>query len=168
MNVSFPKIFSRLSGAVALVFSISSPAVGGEFESRIILSGDAVVLAMGKGRLQMNYSGRGVNLCVSGDCPEPPMWAIRCTGSLMTVDGKFENESGMCKGVMADGSEVYTEYEGSGMLGATAKGSYTYVGGTGSWEGVSAGGTFERFAHRPVDEGTWPAVSFVKEKSEIK
>ena len=45
-----------------------------------------------------------------------------------------------------DGDKLYATYKASGTLGKSAKGTYTYVGGTGKYVGIEGSGEFTRYS----------------------
>ena len=61
-----------------------------------------------------------------------------------------------------DGDKVFATWKGSGNLGKDAKGTYTYVGGTGKYEGITGGGEFTRSGLQPPSKGVWAAITLFK------
>ena len=124
------------------------------------VSGTATVLPMGEERLQMNYEGSGVSINDSGKGFMHNS-AVYFIGSLHAVKGEFE-ESGFMVITAPDGDKVYSNYKSSGAFGKPVKGTYTFTGGTGKYEGVQGGGEFTRYALQNAAEGVWTSMSIIK------
>lgn len=83
----------------------------------------------------------------------------RCVGGLSVVKGEFDNEQGMCVVIDRDGDQAFLRYTGTCRVGAAAKITGSYVGGTGKYAGLT--GTWEntRTQARPTMEGTTHSIS---------
>jgi hypothetical protein len=132
----------------------------GTTTSRNFVSGTSTVLPMGEERLQMNYEGSGISINDSGKGFLHNS-AIYFVGSLHAVKGVFE-ETGFMVITPPDGDKVYSTYKSSGKFGEPVKGTWTFAGGTGKYEGVQGGGEFTRYALRNAKEGVWTATSIMK------
>ena len=108
------------------------------------ITGTFKVLPMGKERLQMNYEGAGVIVDDTGKGISHNA-AIYILGSLHAVKGTTE-ETGFMVITPTDGDKLYATYKASGTLGKSAKGTYTYVGGTGKYVGIEGSGEFTRYS----------------------
>ena len=65
-------------------------------------AGTSDALAVSQGTMQINYVTNGVSSGSGGHALEET-GGLHCVGSLTVVQGKFDNESGMCVLTMADG-----------------------------------------------------------------
>jgi hypothetical protein len=124
------------------------------------LSGTFKVLPMGEERLQMNYEGAGVIVDDTGKGLLHNA-ATYILGALHAVKGTFE-ETGFMVITPTDGDKVYATYKGSGTLGKGAKGTWTYVGGTGKYVGIEGAGEFTRYGLQNATEGVWTSMSLTK------
>lgn len=77
----------------------------------------------------------------------------RCVGSISVINGK-QSGQGFCRNVdPATGDLVLVAWTAVGKPGS---GTYTYIGGTGKWKGISGSGEYQLVAPtRPADEGTY-------------
>ena len=64
-----------------------------------------------------------------------------------TMDFNYKAGNGIMRGYsemkMPDGDTVFSSYEGKMVGKGKVKGTYTYIGGTGKYEGCTGGGTWE-------------------------
>ena len=117
-------------------------------------SGASKALAMGKERLHIVYEMHGVLAQDSeGNFPASSA-STRCVGSFHAIKGAFNNNSGFCVYMDAEGDQWFSTYDSAGQIGQ-GKGTYTIVGGTGKYQGISGGGEFTYTDMRPVSEGTF-------------
>ena len=84
--------------------------------------------------------------------------SIYFLGTLHAVKGAFE-ESGFMVFALPDGDKVYATWEGTGNLGKDAKGTITYVGGTGKYAGISGGDEYTRTGLSRASKKMWAAVT---------
>lgn len=131
----------------------------GAFAGKNYLSGTSKVLAMGQERFQMNYEGGGVIVDDTGK-GFSHLAATYVMGTLHVVKGVFE-ETGFMVITPTDGDKIYATYKGSGTLGKSAKGTWTYVGGTGKYTGMGGSGEFTRYPLQNAAEGVWTSMSVV-------
>lgn len=124
------------------------------------VSGTSTVLPMGEERLQINYEGSGVSINDSGKGFLDNS-ALYCVGSIQAVNGVFE-ETGFMVFTSIDGDKVYSTYKSSGKFGEPSKGTWTFTGGTGKYEGVQGGGEFTLHNLHNAKEGVWTAKSIWK------
>lgn len=148
-----------LIATVENVFS-EEMAKEGAITGKNYLSGTSKVLAMGQERLQMNYEGGGVTVNDTGK-GFSHLAAAYVMGTLHVEKGVFE-ESGFMVITPTDGDKIYATYKGSGTLGKSAKGTWTYVGGTGKYTGMGGSGEFTRHALQNATEGVWTSMSLWK------
>ncbi len=132
----------------------------GSFSSKIYSSGTSKVMAMGEERLQMNYEGAGVFVDDTGKS-FIHLSAVYSMGTLHAVKGVFE-ETGFMVFTPPDGDKLYTTFKGSGTLGKTAKGTWTYTGGTGKYAGVEGSGEYNRYSLQYATEGVWTNMNLSK------
>jgi hypothetical protein len=132
----------------------------GAISGKNYLSGTSKVLAMGQERLQMNYEGGGV---VVNDEEKgfSHLAAIYCVGSMHAVKGTYE-ETGFMVITPIDGDKIYSTYKASGTFGKPAKGTWTYVGGTGKYTGMAGSGEFTRYPTQNAAEGVWTSMAVIK------
>ncbi len=70
------------------------------------------------------------------------------------MKGQYDNDTGLCQTKCPDGGMTYVTYEAKGAFGKPAKGTWTYPGGTGKYEGITGSAEFTRIAGGPAKEGT--------------
>ena len=132
----------------------------GTMTGKLYVSGTSKALPMGEERLQMNYEGSGVIISDNGKgfLHNSAAYFI---GSLHAVNGVFE-ETGFMVSTPPDGDKVFSTYKASGTFGKPVKGTLTYTGGTGKYEGIQGSGEFTRYALQNAKEGVWTSVNIVK------
>ncbi len=143
----------------ATVFS-EEMAKEGSSTGKNYVTGTFKVLPMGKEYLQMNYEGAGVIVDDTGKGFLHNA-AIYALGAYQAVKGTFE-ETGFMVITPTDGDKVYATYKGSGTLGKVAKGTWTYVGGTGKYVGIEGGGEFTRYSLQNATKGVWTSITLTK------
>ena len=123
-------------------------------------TGTSKALPMGEERLQLTYEGSGIYVT---DIEEGLLnnSSVHFLGALHAVKGAFE-ESGCMVVTAPDGDKAFVSYKGSGNLGKSAKGTYTYVGGTGKYKGITGGGEFTRSNLQPASKGVWASITLFK------
>ena len=125
------------------------------------VTGTAKVLPMGEERLQLTYEGSGIYMSdIEGGFLNNA--SVHVLGALHAVKGAFEEDSGSMVLTVPDGDKAFVTYKGSGNLGKDAKGTFTYVGGTGKFTGITGGGEFTRSHLQPASKGGWSAISLFK------
>ncbi len=149
-------------GVVSLLaFAAGTPAPipkegGGPFVN--VLSGTVKFMPLGKDRAQLSYDVMGVSTSPTGEGLLHNA-SMHCVGGMHVVKGAFDDESGSCVSTRPDGDQVFAIIKAAGKVGVAAKGTFTYVGGTGKMTGITGGGEFTRYAVRPAAEGTSQSVS---------
>ncbi len=123
-------------------------------------TGTSKALPMGEERIHVTYEGTGIYV---SDIEEGFLnnASQHFLGALHAVKGAFE-ESGFMVSTVPDGDKVFATWKGSGNLGKDAKGTYTYVGGTGKYTGITGGGEFTRSNLQPASKGVWSAITLFK------
>jgi len=123
-------------------------------------TGTSKAIPMGEERIQLNYEGSGIYISdTEGGFLHNA--SIHFLGAFHAVKGAFEESGGM---VLAapNGDKAFVTYKGSGNLGKDAKGTYTYVGGTGKYTGITGGGEFTRSNLQSASKGVWAAITLFK------
>ena len=136
----------------------AEPAKEGSDTASVGFIATSQVLAQGKEYLQINYDAQGV---VSSENKASPlnMSSVQCVGSIKAIKGEYK-ETGLCTWTCPNGDQIYGSYEGTGKLGQSAKGSTTFVGGTGKCVGITGGGEWTRTNLRGPAKGV--DASFTK------
>ena len=124
------------------------------------------VLPMGKGVVQINYEGWGINQSDTGKGLVHNA-STHIVGGLLLVKGVYKNDSGMICFTRPDGDQVFTTYKASGVAGKTGKGTFTYVGGTGKFVGIQGSGEFTRHSLRPPAKGFGASINVSKSNWKI-
>ena len=123
-------------------------------------TGTSKAIPMGEERIQLNYEGSGIYISdTEGGFLHNA--SIHFLGAFHAVKGAFEETGGMVL-TAPDGDKAFVTYKGSGNLGKDAKGTYTYVGGTGKYTGITGGGEFTRSHLQPASKGGWSAITLFK------
>jgi hypothetical protein len=116
---------------------------------------------MGEERVQMNYVAYGVSVSDTGKGIFHNASGHVVEG-LLAVKGIYENDSGFVSFTRPDGDKVFYTYKASGALGKSAKGTFTFVGGTGKFVGIQGSGEFTRHSLRPPAKGVFASFSVSK------
>ena len=149
-----------------LLMTAAGPVVGEEIATEGSTSGKTYwtgtfdVLPMSKERVQMNYVGYGISVSDTGKGIFHNA-SGHVVGGLHAVKGAYE-DSGFCTFTRPDGDKLFFTYKASGTLGKSAKGTFTFVGGTGKFVGIQGGGEFTRNSLRPPAEGVFASFSVTK------
>jgi hypothetical protein len=126
----------------------------------------STVLPMGKGVVQINYEGWGINQSDTGKGLLHNA-SSHVVGGLLLVKGVYKNDSGMICFTRPDGDQVFMTYKTSGVAGKTGKGTITYVGGTGKCVGIQGGGEFTRHHLPRPAKGFGASLNVVKSNWKI-
>ena len=132
----------------------------GTTSGKLIVTGKSQALSMGQQRVQMNYDVCGV---IVTDDPKSPFnnRPIHAIGSLHAIKGDFQ-DSGFMVTNFPNGDKVFSTYKASGNFMTGAKGTYTYVGGTGKFEGIQGSGEFTRHSLGNATEDTWTSLNIMQ------
>ncbi len=150
-----------LAVSIAFVpFANAEMAKEGSDSSKNYVTGTAKALPMGKERIQLNIEGFGIHV---SDIQKGFLnnASVHALGTLHAVKGVFK-ETGFYVATAPNGDKVFATYKGSGNLGKDSKGTYTYVGGTGKYTGITGGGEFTRIGFQPPSKGMWAASTLFK------
>ena len=146
-------LVSALALAVFVAFapiSNAEMAKEGTASGTMIFSGTFKALPMGKERVQMTFEVFGAYV---GEGPLNHS-SFRCIGGLHAVKGEFLDETGFCLFTNPDGDQAFSTYKAAGQVGRSARGNFTWVGGTGKLTGMEGAGKISRFNVRPAAKGT--------------
>ncbi len=149
-----------------LLMVTAGPIMGEEIAREGSTSGNSYwtgtfdALPMGEERVQMNYIAYGVSVSDTGKGILHNT-SGHVVGGLHAVKGAYE-DSGFVTLTRPDGDKVFYTYKASGTLGKGAKGTFTFVGGTGKFVGIHGGGEFTRHSLRPPAKGVFASFSVSK------
>ena len=115
------------------------------------------VLAQGKEYLQINYVANGV-IQTENEASPLYMSSTQCAGSVKAIKGEFK-EFGLCTYTRPNGDQIYGSYDGAGKLGQGAKGSFTFVGGTGKCAGMTGSGEWTRTSLKSTAKGGGASIA---------
>ena len=151
--------------AVVLAFSfffftssaIAEMAKEGSHSGKNYSTGSSKVIATEAELLHMTHEGSGIYV---SDTEEGFLnnASIYFLGTLHSVKGVFE-ESGFMVFALPDGDKVYATWKGTGNLGKDAKGTITYVGGTGKYAGITGGDEYTRTGLQRASKKVWAAIT---------
>jgi len=133
----------------------------GSVSSRASWTVSFTALPMGKELLQMNYEGYGV---AASDDKKGLLYnaSARVVGGMLIQKGIYENDSGLICYTRPDGDQIFVTYKTSGKMGKGAKGSGTFVGGTGKFESITGTLEFARYQLRPPAKGAGASFSLAE------
>jgi hypothetical protein len=146
---------------LVLAFSASTVysemAKEGSYKGKNYATGTHKALPMGEERLHVTFEGTGIYVSdIEGGFLNNA--SMHFLGSYHAVKGALE-ESGFMVSTVPDGDKVFATWKGSGNLGKDAKGTYTYVGGTGKYTGITGGGEYTRSNLQPASKGVWASIT---------
>jgi hypothetical protein len=125
-------------------------------------SGTFQALAMGNEHVQINYEDWGVRQEDQKSTFPAQAAASRCLGSYHARQGAVDNHSGFCVGIDADGDQWFFTYQAAWTVESAQTGTFTYVGGTGKYQGISGRGTFTYQPLRPISADSFQGMSIYK------
>jgi len=121
-----------------------------------VMGGTFQVVPLGKDQARGMYDVSGVCL---GEGGLLHFASVRCIGGMTILNGAWDDEAGSCIYTRPDGDQAFSSYKASGKVGGEARGSWTYLGGTGKLAGLTGSGEFTRQGARPAAPGTSQSVS---------
>ena len=150
---------------VLAIFLLNTPghvfpadiAKKGSDSAKNYCTGTGKALPMGKDRIQISYEGSGIYMSDNEDALLNNA-AVHVLGTIHAIRGVFEDSGSMVL-IAPNGDKAFVTYKGSGNLGKDAKGTYTYVGGTGKYTELEGGGEYTRLNFQPPSKGMWSAAS---------
>lgn len=158
MRKGLVAVLTGLLAAVAVAADTAAPIPKeGTLSGTNYFSSSVKVLPLGKDSVQVIYEGTGVRVSDTGDILHNA--SLRCLGGLHAVNGSFEDESGSCVFTRPDGDQAFMRIRVAGKMGIEAKGTGTFVGGTGKLTGLQGSVEFSRTYVRPAAEGTSQSIN---------
>ena len=150
-------IFITLGLILAASSAYSEMAKEGSHSGKNYSTGTSKAIPMGEERLHLTIDGSGIYVSDEDDGFLNNS-SMHLLGTLHSVKGVFE-DSGFIVFNLPDGDKVYASWKGTGNLGKDAKGTITYVGGTGKYAGLTGGGEYTR-RHLPnASKNVWAAIT---------
>ena len=154
-----------LSGLIVLMaFSFAQAQIPkeGTLSYTLAYSGTYKDIAIGQERRVRTYELFGVSISDTGDGPLHNS-SLHCVGSAHVLKGNLEDDSGLCVFTRPDGDQIFAAYKAAtGKIGVIAKGTSTWVGGTGKMTGIEGNNEWTRISLRPAAEGTFQGYNRVK------
>ena len=131
---------------ITFTFTIISTvafANAGKFNASGMGSWEMNVMNAGNGNMAITYDG---NAGLADKNPESifDKSTMNCVGGLTLVNGKFEDETGMCTFYLIDGEKIFINYKGKGTGGQGGSGTFNIVGGTGKYKKITGSGFSSR------------------------
>ncbi len=110
------------------------------------------IMNAGNGNLSVTYDGLYSGVAMNGT-KFGNNSSVQCLGGLTASKGKFNDESGMCKFLFANGDTAFINYKGSGEIGKSGTGTFEFIGGTGKYKSISGTGTVTRVQIQAAKKG---------------
>ena len=110
------------------------------------------IMNAGNGNLSVTYDGLYSGVAMNGT-KFGNNSSVQCVGGLTASKGKFNDESGICKFLFANGDTAFTKYKGSGAIGKSGSGTFEFIGGTGKYKSISGSGTVTRIQIQAAKKG---------------
>lgn len=149
-----------LSLTMAATSAFSEMAKEGSYSGKNYSTGTSKAIPMGEERLHLAIEGSGIYVSDDEDGFLNNA-SIHFLGTLHAVKGVFE-ESGFMVFNVPDGDKVYATWKGTGNLGKDAKGTLTYVGGTGKYAGLTGSDEYTRANLPSPSKKEWAAITVHK------
>lgn len=160
------KKISLVLSFIALCLILSTSAIYGEMakegshSGKNYSTGTSKAIPMEEERLHLTIEGSGIYVSDEEDGFLSNA-SMHLLGTLHSVKGVFE-DSGFIVFNLPDGDKVYASWKGTGNLGKDAKGTITYVGGTGKYAGLTGGGEYTRRHVPNASKNVWAAITIHK------
>ena len=110
------------------------------------------IMNAGNGNLSVTYDGLYSGVAMNGT-EFGNNSSVQCLGGLTASKGKFNDESGICKFLFANGDTAFTKYKGSGEIGKNGSGTFEFIGGTGKYKFITGTGTVTRVQIQAAKKG---------------
>ena len=110
------------------------------------------IMNAGNGNLSVTYDGLYSGVAMNGT-KFGNNSSVQCVGGLTASKGKFNDESGICKFLFANGDTAFTKYKGSRAIGKSGSGTFEFIGGTGKYKSISGSGTVTRIQIQAAKKG---------------
>ena len=85
------------------------------------------IMNAGNGNLSVTYDGLYSGVAMNGT-KFGNNSSVQCVGGLTASKGKFNDESGICKFLFANGDTAFTKYKGSGAIGKGGSATFEFIG----------------------------------------
>jgi hypothetical protein len=132
----------------------------GAVSGTIAYSCPVTVMMMGND-LQSNFDALGVYVTDSADNPFSNA-SVRILGTGLVLKGVYNEVGSICL-TLSNGDQVFSTYEGKGIGGNKMKGTFTFIGGTGNFSGITGEGEFDRInVAKPAMKGTTQGYTISK------
>ena len=125
------------------------------------------VMNAGNGNLSITYDGLYSGVALNGT-KFGNNSSVQCLGGLTASKGKFNDESGICKFLFANGDTAFTKYKGSGAIGKSGSGTFEFIGGTGKYKSISGSGTVTRIQIQAAKKGFTQSKNTFKGSFKLK
>ena len=125
------------------------------------------VMNAGNGNLSITYDGLFSGVAMNGT-QFGNNSSVKCVGGLTTSKGKFNDETGICKFLFADGDTAFTKYTGSGEVGKNGSSTFKFIGGTGKYKSISGTGTVTRIQIQAAKKGYTQSKNIFKGNYKLK
>ena len=154
---SWVLLLMTLGLVLAASSAYSEMAKEGSHSGKNYSTGTSKVIAMEEERLHMTHEGSGIYVSDTekGFLNNASIYFL---GTLHAVKGVFE-ESGFMVFALPDGDKVYATWKGTGNFGKDAKGTISYVGGTGKYTGITGGDEYTRTGLQRASKKVWAAIT---------
>ena len=110
------------------------------------------VINAGNGNLSVTYDGLFSGVAMNGT-KFGNNSSVQCVGGLTTSEGKYDDETGICKYLFSNGDTAFTKYKGSGEVGKSGSATFEFIGGTGKYKSISGSGTVTRITIQAAKKG---------------
>ena len=110
------------------------------------------IMNAGNGNLSITYDGLYSGVAMNGT-KFGNNSSVQCVGGLTASKGKFNDESGICKFLFANGDTAFIKYKGSGTIGKSGSATFEFIGGTGKYKSISGTGTVTRVQIQAAKKG---------------
>jgi hypothetical protein len=136
-----------------------------------IYAGTWKAVGMGQDRYQMTYEHTGAMISDTGEGIFHNA-TFHCIGSHSSVNGNYDDDSGLCTITCLDGDKAFFTYKASGNDFKGGKQTNTLVGGTGKLAGLQGGAEATRIVLRasgpPASQYQGPYQGLSKSKGQYK
>ena len=110
------------------------------------------VINAGNGNLSVTYDGLFSGVAMNGT-KFGNNSSVQCVGGLTTSEGKYDDETGICKYLFSNGDTAFTKYKGSGEVGKSGSATFEFIGDTGKYKSISGSGTVTRITIQAAKKG---------------
>lgn len=144
------------AAAAALIQPASAQlAREGKITSTLILGGSIEQIAMPPVGVHANWKAHGTVAETQGFFAGA---SFRCMGTY-SVKGASVTNAGMCEQTHSDGGVSVISFDQTGSPGQPSSGTWTFVGGTGRYAGVTGGGRSTTRSAPPPQPGLFVTIN---------